>query len=119
MSENEKPKENLDKEKSQKDEKDKKKKKSSSNLKIIEWRYNQFLGEKLTYDQIKEDPENESFLITDLKFSQDGENVVVTDKGGRGIIFKRTTEDKKGLPKLEYYYEFSAQEKDFDAHKSL
>ena len=119
MSENEKPKENLDKEKSQKDEKDKKKKKSSSNLKIIEWRYNQFLGEKLTYDQIKEDPENESFLVTDIKFSQDGENIVVTDKGGRGIIFKRTTEGKKELPKLEYYYEFSAQEKDFDAHKSL
>ena len=87
MSDNEKEKEFLDKEKSKKNEKDKKKKKSNSNLKIIEWRYNQFLGEKLTYDQIKEDPENETFLITDIKFCQDGENLVVTDKGDRGINF--------------------------------
>ena len=119
MSESENTKEFLDKEKSNKDEKDKKKKKSNNNLKIIEWRYNQFLGEKLTYDQIKEDPENETFLVTNIKFSQDGGNIVVTDKGGRGIIFKKTTEEKKGLPKLEYFYEFSAQEKDFDAHKSI
>ena len=55
------------------------KKKSNSNLKIMEWRFNQFLGEKLTYQQIKEDTENESFLVTDIKFSGDGENVVVSD----------------------------------------
>ena len=94
------------------------KKKSNSNLKIMEWRFNQFLGEKLTYQQIKEDPENESFLVTDIKFSGDGENVVVSDKGGRVIIFKKS-DSKKGLPKLEYYFEFPAQEKDFDAHKSI
>ena len=82
-------------EKSQKQEKDKKKKKSNSNLKIMEWRFNQFLGEKLTYEQIKEDPENESFLVTNIKFSNDGQNVVVTDKGGRAIIFKRSSEEKK------------------------
>ena len=29
-----------------------------SNLKIMEWRFNQFLGEKLTLQQIKEDPDN-------------------------------------------------------------
>ena len=45
----------------------------------MEWRFNQFLGEKLTYQQIKEDPENESFLVTDIKFSGDGENVVVSE----------------------------------------
>ena len=106
-------------EKSQKQEKDKKKKKSNSNLKIMEWRFNQFLGEKLTYEQIQEDPENESFLVTNIKFSNDGQNVVVTDKGGRAIIFKRSSEEKKGLPKLDYYFEFPAQEKDFDAHKSV
>ena len=106
-------------EKRQKEEKDKKKKKSNSNLKIMEWRFNQFLGEKLTYEQIKEDPENESFLVTNIKFSNDGQNVVVTDKGGRAIIFKKNTEQKKGLPKLDYFFEYPAQEKDFDAHKSV
>ena len=52
-------------------------KKSNTDLKIMEWRFNQFLGEKLTYEQIKSDPENESFLVTDVKFSSDGNNVVV------------------------------------------
>ena len=108
-----------DEEAQKKDSKDKKdKKKSNSNLKIMEWRFNQFLGEKLTYQQIKDDPENERFLVTDIKFSPDGENVVVSDKGGRVIIFKKN-ELKKGLPKLEYYFEFPAQEKDFDPHKSI
>ena len=104
---------------STKEKKEKKaKKKGNSNLKIMEWRFNQFLGEKLTYQQIKEDPENESFLVTDIKFSADGENVAVSDKGGRVIIFKKT-DSKKGIPKLEYYYEFPAQEKDFDAQRSI
>ena len=104
---------------STKEKKEKKaKKKGNSNLKIMEWRVNQFLGEKLTYQQIKEDPENESFLVTDIKFSGDGENVAVSDKGGRVIIFKKT-DSKKGIPKLEYYYEFPAQEKDFDAQRSI
>ena len=118
MSESE-NKETPEKMKNKKEEKDKKKKKSNSNLKIMEWRYNQFLGEKLTYEQIKEDPENESFIVTNIKFSNDGENVVVTDKGGRGIIFKKKYEEKKGLPKLDYFFEYAAQEKDFDAHKSV
>ena len=65
-------------------------KKSNNDLKIMEWRFNQFLGEKLTYEQIKSDPENESFLVTDIKFSSDGNNVVVSDKGGRAIIFKKS-----------------------------
>ena len=104
---------------STKEKKEKKaKKKGNSNLKIMEWRFNQFLGEKLTYQQIKEDPENESFLVTDIKFSGDGKNVAVSDKGGRVIIFKKT-DSKKGIPKLEYYYEFPAQEKDFDAQRSI
>ena len=104
---------------STKEKKEKKaKKKGNSNLKIMECRFNQFLGEKLTYQQIKEDPENESFLVTDIKFSGDGENVAVSDKGGRVIIFKKT-DSKKGIPKLEYYYEFPAQEKDFDAQRSI
>ena len=119
MTENSGKKESSEKEKEQKNEKDKKKKKSNSNLKIMEWRYNQFLGEKLTYEQIKEDPENDGFLVTGIQFSNDGENVAVTDKGGRCIIFKKIYEPKKGLPKLEYFYEFAAQEKEFDAHKSV
>ena len=119
MSEKSENKETSENIKNNKEEKDKKKKKSNSNLKIMEWRYNQFLGEKLTYEQIKEDPENESFIVTNIKFSNDGENVVVTDKGGRGIIFKKNYEEKKGLPKLDYFFEYDAQEKDFDAHKSV
>ena len=119
MSENIQEEQSLDKEKKKVDEKEKEKKKSKSDLKILEWRFNQLLGEKLTYEQIKEDPENESFLVTDIKFSQDGQNVVVADKGGRVIIFKRIKEKEKGLPKLLYFYEYSAHEHDFDSHKSL
>ena len=119
MSEKQDSKEPAEKNTSTKEKKEKKsKKKGNSNLKIMEWRFNQFLGEKLTFQQIKEDPDNESFLVTDIKFSNDGENVAVSDKGGRVIIFKKT-DSKKGTPKLEYYYEFPAQEKDFDAHKSI
>ena len=57
MSEKTETKESSEKESAPKEAKDKKKK-SNSNLKIMEWRFNQFLGEKLTYQQIKEDPEN-------------------------------------------------------------
>lgn len=92
--------------------------KKSDELKIMEWRYSQFLGEKLSYEQIKSDPENESFLVTNCKFSADGTNVVVSDKGGRVILFKRS-ETKSKQPKLDYFYEFLAQEKDFDVHKSI
>ena len=119
MSEKQDSKETAEKNAPTKEKKEKKsKKKGNSNLKIMEWRFNQFLGEKLTFQQIKEDPDNESFLVTDIKFSKDGENVAVSDKGGRVIIFKKT-DSKKGTPKLEYYYEFPAQEKDFDAYKSI
>ena len=119
MSEKQDSKETAEKNAPTKEKKEKKsKKKGNSNLKIMEWRFNQFLGEKLTFQQIKEDPDNESFLVTDIKFSNDGENVAVSDKGGRVIIFKKT-DSKKGTPKLEYYYEFPAQEKDFDAYKSI
>ena len=110
-------------------------KKSNDELKIMEWRFNQFLGEKLTPDQLKQDPENESFIVTNSKFSPDGNYVVVTDKGGRVIIFKKTglkpikseekiesekeSEKSKKFPKLDYFYEFPAHEKDFDIHKSI
>ena len=93
-------------------------KKSNEELKIMEWRYNQFLGEKLTYDQIKSDPENESFLVTNVRFSNDGTNAVVGDKGGRVILFKRA-ETKNKQPRMDYFYEFAAQEKEFDVHKSI
>ena len=93
-------------------------KKSNNDLKIMEWRFNQFLGEKLTYEQIKSDPENESFLVTDVKFSSDGNNVAVSDKGERVIIFKKS-EQKGKQTKLDYFFEFPAQEKDFDGQKSI
>ena len=67
MSEKQDSKETAEKNAPTKEKKEKKtKKKGNSNLKIMEWRFNQFLGEKLTYQQIKEDPENESFLVTDI-----------------------------------------------------
>ena len=93
-------------------------KKSNNDFKIMEWRFNQFLGEKLTYEQIKSDPENESFLVTYVKFSSDGNNVVVSDNRGRVIIFKKS-EQKGKQPKLDYFFEFPAQEKDFDVQKSI
>lgn len=93
-------------------------KKSNSQLKIMEWRFNQFLGEKITYEQIRYDPENESFLVTNVKFTQDGLNVIVSDKGGRVIIFKKS-DAKVKQPKLNYFFEYQAQEKDFDVHKSI
>ena len=95
-----------------------KEKKSTTDLKLMEWRFSQFLGESLTLEEIKKEPENESFLVTDLKFSHDGSHVVVTDKGGRVIIFRRTDQSGKS-PKLDYFYEFLAQEKDFDVCKSI
>jgi serine/threonine-protein phosphatase 2A regulatory subunit B len=93
-------------------------KKTNEELKIMEWRYSQFLGEKLSYEQIKSDTENESFLVTNVKFSNDGTYVVVSDKGGRVILFKKS-DVKNKQPKLDYFYEFAAQEKEFDVHKSI
>ena len=84
----------------------------------MEWRYNQFLGESLSYEDIKNNPDNENFLVTDLKFTHDGSHVAVTDKGGRVIIFKKTVLPDK-QPHLDYYFEFVAQESDFDVCKSI
>lgn len=97
----------------------KEEKKQTDELKIMEWRHCQFLGEKLTIDQFKNDPENDSFLVTHSAFSQDGQFVVVSDKGGRIIIFKKGESKLNKQPRLDYHYEFAAHEKDFDVHKSI
>ena len=94
------------------------KKRSNADLQIMEWRFNQFLGEKIDYDAMRYDPEHESFLVTNVKFTRDGMSVVASDKGGRVIIFKKS-EVKTKSPKLNYFFEFQAQEKDFDVHKSI
>ena len=98
-------------------EKKQKPKPTSTDLKIMEWRYNQFLGEKMTYKEIKKDPTNQTFLVTDIKFALDSSHIIVGDKGGRIIIFKNT--QFKGENNLEYYFEYLAQDKDFDVHKSI
>lgn len=93
--------------------------KKTAPLKITEWRFSEFLGEKIPLNNFKSNPENESFLVTNCAFSNMGDHQIVTDKGGRVIIFKK--KDRKttsNAPKLEYYYEFPAHDKDFDVHKS-
>jgi hypothetical protein len=94
------------------------KKGGGEELKIMEWRFNQFLGEKLDIVDIKNNPDNESFLVTDVKFSPDGLFSIVSDKGGRLIIFRKTAHLKSKNPKLTYHYEYAAHEKEFDRHKS-
>ena len=78
-----------------KSEKKESKSRSNNNLAIMEWRFNQFLGERLTYEEIRNDPENETFLVTDIKFTLDGSHVIVSDKGGRAIIFKKIRHKRK------------------------
>lgn len=94
-----------------------KEEKKTEELKIMEWRFNQFLGEKLSIEEIKNNPDNESFLVTGVNFSPDGLYSMVSDKGGRIIIFRKITSNKKN-PKLTYHYEYAAHEKEFDRHKS-
>jgi len=95
------------------------KKGPEQDLKIMEWRFNQFLGEKLNIEEIKNNPDNESFLVTDVKYSPDGLYSIVSDKGGRLIIFRKTHNSSKNKnPKLSYHYEYAAHEKEFDRHKS-
>lgn len=99
--------------------KEKEEKKASAPLKITEWRFSEFLGEKIPLSNFKTNPENDSFLVTNCKFSSTGEHQVITDKGGRVIIFKRKERKPTSAPKLEYYYEYPAHDKDFDVHKSV
>lgn len=93
--------------------------KQAAPLKITEWRFSEFLGEKIPLNNFKMSPENESFLVTNCKFSNTGDHQIITDKGGRIIIFKKKERKNTGVPKLEYYYEYPAHDKDFDVHKSL
>jgi serine/threonine-protein phosphatase 2A regulatory subunit B len=87
-------------------------------LKIIEWRFNQFLGEKL-YEEEMFQEENLSYLISDMKMSNNGEYVLLGDRGGRIIIFKKgESQQNRNFPKLNYFYEFGAYDKDFDVHRS-
>jgi serine/threonine-protein phosphatase 2A regulatory subunit B len=90
----------------------------SQQIKILEWRYNQFLGERLTESEMKDD-ENQSYIISEMKMNESGEYLVVGDHGGRIIIFQRGESKKnKILPRLTYFYEYSAFDRDFDVHKS-
>lgn len=81
---------------------------------FLEWKYKQFLGEKLPYDNLVNIQENNTFLLTKIKISQDGTVGIVCDKGGRVIIF-RSYQEKQ----LDYFFEFQSQEKDFDFLKSI
>ena len=83
-------------------------------LHFLEWKYKQFLGEKLPYDNLMNIQENNTFLLTKIKISQDGTVGIVCDKGGRVIIFKSYQEKQ-----LDYFFEFQSQEKDFDFLKSI
>ena len=49
-----------------------KKKTSSKEINILEWKYKQFLGEKLQYSNMQNQQENESFLLTKIRFTPDG-----------------------------------------------
>lgn len=109
MSQNSKP---TNKDEKQEDDK----KKPSQNLTITEWRFSELLGEKIPISNFKSNPENESFIVTKCDFSSNGDYQVVCDKGGRVIIFKK--KEKKNMKRLEYYYEYSGHERDFDVHKS-
>lgn len=91
---------------------------SNKQLKIMEWKHNQFLGEKMSLEQFMADAENQFFLVTNTHYSNDGEYLTVSDRGGRIIIFKRY-ESKNKNSKLNYQFEYFAQEKDFDVHKSI
>jgi len=86
-------------------------------LKIMEWRFNEILGEKLEIEDIKNNPDKECFLVTDVKFSPDGLYTIVSDKGGRLIIFRKR-KTRNAIPKLVYLYEYAAYEKEFDRHTS-
>ena len=101
------------------EEKTKDKKKSNPNIKITEWRYVELLGEKIPLQNFKSSLENESFLVTNCKFSNNGDYQVITDKGGRIIIFKKKDRRNVAPPKLEYFFEYPAHDKDFDMHKSF
>ena len=92
--------------------------KTNSTLKIIEWKCNQRLGDNMDdniilNENINENiSENDSFIITDIKFNKNGTKIIASDKGGRIIIF-----EKMKFNKLHYFYEFFAQERDFDVFK--
>ena len=92
---------------------------NKNEIKIIEWRFNQYLGEKLSEEEIR-DEENQSYIITDIKTSDRGDIVVAGEKGGRIILFQKAQKSpkNKAFSKLQYFYEYSAYDKDFDVHKS-
>ena len=50
---------------------------------------------RVPYEEIRNDPENETFLVTDIKFTPDGSHVIVSDKGGRVITFRQKRKKSK------------------------
>jgi serine/threonine-protein phosphatase 2A regulatory subunit B len=88
---------------------------STTIMKIMEWKFNQFVGEKLNEVDFR-DEENQSYIITEMAMTNTGDYLLLGDRGGRIIMFRKGY--KGGLPKLNYFYEFNAFEKDFDVHKS-
>jgi serine/threonine-protein phosphatase 2A regulatory subunit B len=95
-------------------------------LNIKEWRFNQFLGEKMRLEDFH-DEDNQGYIIAAMKMSENGKYLIIGDKGGRIIIFKRESREKHShsnspnhhVNKLNYYFEYNAYEKDFDVHKSI
>ena len=64
-------------------------------------------GRKINIGSNKKLSRKWEFLTNRCEISTDGENVVVSDKGGRVIIFKKS-EQKGKQPKLDYFFEFPA-----------
>ena len=92
---------------------------TTQELKILEWRFNQFMGEKLSELDMSEE-ENRSYIISEMKMTENGDFIIVGDRGGRVIIFHRSeSKKKKNTSKLNYLYEFSAYDRDFDVHRSV
>jgi hypothetical protein len=86
-------------------------------LVITEWKHSQTLGKYIPVDDYLKDKSNDNLRINNFKLSHDSKFFIVSQIDGQITVYRKNDEINEE-PTLEHFYQYQAQEKEFDFHKS-
>jgi len=86
-------------------------------LVITEWKHSQTLGKYIPVDDYLKDKSNDNLRINNFKLSHDSKFFIVSQIDGQITVYRKNDEINEE-PTLEHFYQYQAQEKEFDFNKS-
>eukprot|EP01096_Ripella_sp_DP13-Kostka_P006657 TRINITY_DN2399_c0_g1_i1.p1 TRINITY_DN2399_c0_g1~~TRINITY_DN2399_c0_g1_i1.p1 ORF type:complete len:422 (-),score=199.60 TRINITY_DN2399_c0_g1_i1:404-1669(-) len=76
------------------------------------WRFSQLFGEKTVTEEVAEVD-----IVSAIEFDETGEFIAVGDRGGRVVVFERSTGKERS--EYKFFAEFQSHDPEFDYLKSL